>query len=151
MYAVNFDFLRIISYWGYKYPGWEKCFSSCEHRLKILEFPADQRDIIVLNLPIHYQISNYKDSLSKTSWGCLGLPTSAARLLVNFFSPEKYFKCLLFSIYQSIFRYISFHRFPYGQLVEINSHSLFSKWFSEVSLHSNEWSYCFLDQNSISV
>ena len=23
-------------------------------------------------------------------------------------------------------------RYPYGQLVEINSHSLFSKWFSEV-------------------
>lgn len=25
------------------------------------------------------------------------------------------------------------HRYRYGQLIEINSHSLFSKWFSEVS------------------
>lgn len=25
-------------------------------------------------------------------------------------------------------------RYRYGQLVEINSHSLFSKWFSEVSI-----------------
>ena len=24
-------------------------------------------------------------------------------------------------------------RYSYGQLIEINSHSLFSKWFSEVS------------------
>lgn len=27
-------------------------------------------------------------------------------------------------------------RYRYGQLIEINSHSLFSKWFSEVSI---EW------------
>ena len=26
------------------------------------------------------------------------------------------------------------HRYSYGQLVEINSHSLFSKWFSEVRI-----------------
>lgn len=25
-------------------------------------------------------------------------------------------------------------RYQYGQLIEINSHSLFSKWFSEVSI-----------------
>jgi SpoVK/Ycf46/Vps4 family AAA+-type ATPase len=25
-------------------------------------------------------------------------------------------------------------RFPYGELIEINSHSLFSKWFSEVRI-----------------
>ena len=28
-------------------------------------------------------------------------------------------------------------RYRYGQLVEINSHSLFSKWFSEVSIYTN--------------
>lgn len=27
------------------------------------------------------------------------------------------------------------HRFRYGQLIEINAHSLFSKWFSEVRLY----------------
>lgn len=26
------------------------------------------------------------------------------------------------------------HRFEYGEFIEINSHSLFSKWFSEASI-----------------
>ena len=30
-----------------------------------------------------------------------------------------------------------FIRYAYGQLVEINSHSLFSKWFSEVANEYN--------------
>ena len=34
------------------------------------------------------------------------------------------------------------HRYSYGQLIEINSHSLFSKWFSEVS--SRPWATIML-------
>lgn len=30
--------------------------------------------------------------------------------------------------------FLSYFRYRYGQLIEINSHSLFSKWFSEVCI-----------------
>lgn len=33
-------------------------------------------------------------------------------------------------------------RYRYGQLIEINSHSLFSKWFSEVSIKCFNYWYC---------
>ena len=39
-------------------------------------------------------------------------------------------------------------RYTYGQLVEINSHSLFSKWFSEVRLTENG-PICNFHQQSI--
>lgn len=35
--------------------------------------------------------------------------------------------------YHSIISFVCFPRYSYGQLIEINSHSLFSKWFSEES------------------
>ena len=44
---------------------------------------------------------------------------------------------------------LSLYRFSYGQLIEINSHSLFSKWFSEVQY--SMWCNCKIDLNFYSV
>ena len=56
----------------------------------------------------------------------------------NHYSFSYFCKCILHVLVKIIIAmtFISFvWRYSYGQLVEINSHSLFSKWFSEVSYY----------------
>ncbi|KAJ9100921.1 hypothetical protein QFC20_005337 [Naganishia adeliensis] len=116
----NFDRLEV----GAELEGWREihALANSVDRLVVTESYEDDDETNVMAASVRELPSREMDGL----WDSLIYPDDVKPRLLNYI-----YTTLLFSDANVDFNIVTWNRYSHGKLVEINSHSLFSKWFSE--------------------